>query len=50
MQYFFSGAPIKKISVRGGTVLSGHQVQNNLIALIKKSFLQTLVEIISRYH
>ena len=54
MQYFFADAPmkkeIKKFSVRGGTALFGHQVQNNFFALIKKIFLQTLVEIIFRYH
>ena len=33
-----------------GTALFGHQVQNNFFALIKKIFLQTLVEIIFRYH
>ena len=54
MQYFFADAPMKKkkflkISVRGGTALFGHQVQNNFFALIKKIFLQTLVEIIFRY-
>ena len=46
---FFCGCPyekkIQKFSVRGGTGLFGHQV-----ALIKKIFLQTLVEIIVRYH
>ena len=30
--------------------LFGHQVQNNFFALIKKILLQTLVEIIFRYH
>ena len=49
---FFCGCPyekkIKKFSVRGGTALFGHQVQNNFFALIKKLFLQTLVEIILR--
>ena len=32
------------------TALFGHQVQNNFFALIKKIFLQTLVETIFRYH
>ena len=53
MQYFLTDAPVKKEkinSVRGGTALFGHQVQNNFFALIKKIFLQTLVEIIYRYH
>ena len=54
MQYFFPDAPmkkkIKKFSVREGTTLFGHQVQNNFFALIKRIFLQTLVEIIFRYH
>ena len=52
MQYFFADAPMIffKFSVRGGTALFGHQVQNNFFALIKKIFLQTLVEIIFRYH
>ena len=53
MQYFFADAPMKKkiqkFSVRGCTALFGHQ-ENNLFALIKKIFLQTLVEIIFRYH
>ena len=53
MQYFFADAPMKKkcqkFCVRGGTALFGHQVQNNFFALIKKIFLQTLVEIIFRY-
>ena len=50
MQYFFADAPMKKkFSVRGGTALLGHQVQNKFFALIKKIFLQTLVEIIFRY-
>ena len=40
----------QKFSVRGCTALFGHQVQNNFFALIKKIFLQTLVEIIFRYH
>merc|ERR1711911_399095 len=40
----------QKICVRGCTALFGHQVQNNFFALIKKIFLQTLVEIIFRYH
>ena len=39
----------QKFSLRGGTALFGHQVQNNFFALIKKIFLQTLVEIIFRY-
>ena len=38
------------ISVRGGTTLFGHQVENNFFALIKKIFLQTLDEIIFTYH
>ena len=54
MQYFFADAPMKKkiqkFCVRGGTALFGHQVQNNFFALIKKIFLQPLVEIIFRYH
>ena len=54
MQYFLADAPMKKkfqkFSVRGGTALFGHQVQNIFFALIKKIFLQTLVEIIFRYH
>ena len=54
MQYFFADAPMKKknqkFCVRGCTALFGHQVQNNFFALIKKIFLQTLVEIIFRYH
>ena len=54
MQYFFADASMKKknqkFSVRGGTALFGHQVQNNFFALIKKIFLQPLVEIIFRYH
>ena len=41
---------IKKFCVRGCTALFGHQVQKNFFALIKKIFLQTLVEIIFRYH
>ena len=53
MQYFLTDAPMKKknqkFCVRGCTALFGHQVQNNFIALIKKIFLQTLVEIIFRY-
>ena len=40
----------QKFCVRGCTALFGHQVQNNFFALIKKIFLQTLVEIIFRYH
>ena len=40
MQYFFVDAPMKKkikqFSVRGGTALFGHQVQNSFFALIKK--------------
>ena len=40
----------QKFSVRGGTALLGHQVQNNLFALMKKILLQTLVEIIFIYH
>ena len=40
----------QKFCVRGSTVLFGHQVQNNFFALIKKIFLQPLVEIIFRYH
>ena len=40
----------QKFSVRGCTALFGHQVQNNFFALIKKIYLQTLVEIIFRYH
>mgnify|MGYP006863512247 CR=1 FL=1 len=39
-----------KFSVRGGTALFGHQVQNHFFALIKKIFLLTLVEIIFIYH
>ena len=39
MQYFFVDAPMKKkikqFSVRGGTALFGHQVQNIVFALIK---------------
>ena len=54
MQYIFADSPIKKknkkFSVRGCTALFGHQVQNNFFALIIKIFLQTLVEIIIRYH
>ena len=54
MQYFFAGAPMKKkfknFCVQGCTALFGHQVQNHFFALIKKIFLQTLVEIIFRYH
>ena len=54
MQYFFEDTPMKKkfkkFSVRGDTALFGHQVQNIFFALIKKIFLQTLVEIIFRYH
>ena len=54
MQYFFANAQmkkkVKKISVRGGTALFGHKVQNNFFALIKKNLLQILVEIIFRYH
>ena len=51
IQYLFCGCPYenlkKKISVRGGTGLFGHQVQNiYFFALIKKIFLPTLVEII----
>ena len=41
---------IQTFSVQGGTALFGHQVQKNCFALIKKIFLQPLVEIISRYH
>ena len=40
----------QKFCVRRCTALFGHQVQNNFFALIKKIFLQTLVEIIFRYH
>ena len=53
MQYFFVDAPMKKKkknSVRGGTALFGHQVQNIFFALIKKIFLKFLVEIIFSYH
>ena len=52
MQYFFVYTPMKKtkISLQGGTALFGHQIQNNFFALIKKIFLQTLIEIIFRYH
>ena len=54
MQYFFADAPMKKnfqkFCERGGTALFGHQVQNNFFALIKKIFLQTLVQIIFRFH
>ena len=54
MQYFFADAPMKKkfqkFCVQGGTALFGQQVQNNFFALIKKIFLQTLTEIIFRYH
>ena len=50
----FCGCPYEKknqkFRVRGCTALFGHQVQNNFFALIKKIFLQTLVEIIFRYH
>ena len=53
MQYFFADAHMKKkfqkLCVRGCTALFGHQVQNNFFALIKKIFLQTLLEIIFRY-
>ena len=54
MQYFFSIAPMKnkkckKFSVREGTALFGHEVHNNFFALIKKIFLQSLVEIIFGY-
>ena len=41
MQYFFVDAPMKKnrkFFVRGGTTLFGHQIQNNLFAISKKSF------------
>ena len=52
MQYFFADEKKKKkfqkFSVRGCRALFGHQVQNNFFALIKKIFLQTLVEIIFR--
>ena len=54
MQYFFADAPMKKkfqkFCVRGCTAILDTQVQNNFFALIKKIFLQTLVEIIFRYH
>ena len=54
MQYFFADAPMKKkiqkCCVRGCTALFAHQVQNNFFALSQKIFLQTLVEIIFRYH
>ena len=54
MQYYFQmpyeKKKIQKFSVRGCTALFGHQVQNIFFALIKKIFLQTLVEIIFRYH
>ena len=50
MQYFFADVPMKKSSVRGGTALFGHQVQNIFFALIKKIFLQNLVAMIFRYH
>ena len=33
-----------------GTALFGHQAQNKFFALIKKIILQTLVEMIFRYH
>ena len=53
MQNFFADAPMKKkfqkFCVRGCTALFGHQVQKIFFALIKKIFLQTLVEIIFRY-
>ena len=41
---------IQKFCVRGCTALFGHQVQNNFFALIKKIFLQPLIEITFRYH
>ena len=51
--YFFADAPMKKknqkFCIRGFTALFIHQVQNNFFSLIKKIFLQTLVEIIFRY-
>ena len=54
MQYFFADAPMKKkkqkFCLRGDTALFGHQVHKNCFALIKKIFLQTLVEIVFRYH
>ena len=54
MQYLFADGPMKnkfkKFNVRGGTALFGHHVQNDFFALIKKIFLQPLVEIIFRYH
>ena len=54
MHYFFADAPMKKkiqkFCVRGCTALFGHQVQHNIFALIKKIFVQTLVEIILKYH
>ena len=36
--------------VRVVTALFGHQVQNDILAVIKKIFLQALVEVIFRYH
>ena len=41
---------VQKFFVRGSTALFLHQVQNNFFSLIKKIFLQNLVEIIFRYH
>ena len=40
----------KKLVLPPLTALLGHQVQNIFFALIKAIFLQTLVEIIFRYH
>ena len=52
---FFADAPLKKKNFKnfvyeGVQHFLDTQVQNNFFALIKKIFLQTLVEIIFRYH
>ena len=53
MQYFFADAPMKfffNLVYEGVQYFLDTQVKNNFFALIKKIFLQTLAEIIVRYH
>ena len=53
MQYFFADAPMKfffNLVYEGVQYFLDTQVKNNFFALIKKIFLQALVEIIFRYH
>ena len=47
---FFWGCPYEKKTQKNLTALLGHLVQNIFFSLIKKLFLQHLVEIIFKYH